>query len=93
MGNFNDIGKLYPEWKKDAWQLLRTFVSAFLVGGSLILINAGTEAFQGWANFLNLLVYPFLIAGAVAAVNATGKLIRSLFGAEDKTSLVDKLPF
>ncbi len=93
MGSFNDIGKVYPEWKKDAWQLLRTFVSAFLVGGSLILINTGAEAFQSWANFLNLLVYPFLIAGLVAAVNAVGKLIRKLFGSEDKTSLVDKLPF
>lgn len=87
------MNDFYPEWKKDAWQLFRTFFSAFLVGGSLILINTRTEAFQSWANFLNLLVYPFLIAGAVAAVNAVGKLVRSLFGAKDKTSLVDKLPF
>lgn len=87
------MNNFYPEWKKDAWQLLRTFISAFLVGGSLILINTGATAFQSWANFLNLLVYPFLIAGAVAAVNAVGKLLRNLFGSEDKTSLIDKLPF
>lgn len=93
MGSFNDLGKLYPEWKKDAWQLLRTFVSAFLVGGSIVLINTGTEAFLSWANFLNFLVYPFLLAGAVAAVNAVGKLLRSLFGAATKDSLIDKLPF
>ncbi len=93
MGSFSDIGKAYPEWKKDAWQLLRTFISAFLVGGSIVLINAGTDAFMSWANFLHLLVYPFLLAGAVAGVNAVGKLLRSLFGAETKDSLIDKLPF
>lgn len=93
MGSFNDLGKLYPEWKKVAWRFFRVFISAFMVTGSVVLINAGAEALQSWESFRNLLVYPFLLAGGVAGINALGKLLRDIFGSADQTSLVDKLPF
>lgn len=83
----------YPEWKKIIWRFLRVFISAFLVTGSLVLVNVGEDAFRSWGNFKNLLAYPFLLSGLVAGVNAIGKLIRTTFGSENKESLVDKLPF
>ncbi len=88
MENFN-----YPEWRKVAWRFARVFISAFLVTGSMVLINVGAEAFTSWENFRNLLAYPFLLSGVVAGVNAIGKLIRDIFGSDDKNTLVDKLPF
>lgn len=89
----NPLDQLYPEWKKVAWRFLRVFISAFFVTGSVVLINTGAEAFASWENFKTLLAYPFLLSGLVAGVNAVGKLLRDIFGSEDKTSLVDKLPF
>lgn len=88
MDNFN-----YPEWRKVAWRFTRIFISAFLVTGSVVLINVGAEAFTSWENFKNLLAYPFLLSGVVAGINAIGKLIRDIFGSDDKNTLVDKLPF
>ncbi|MBP9781062.1 hypothetical protein KBC89_00210 [Candidatus Woesebacteria bacterium] len=87
------MDNIYPEWKKVAWRFLRVFVSAFLFTGSMVLINARPEMLSNWSNFLNTLVLPFLLAGGVAGLNAVGKLLRDLFGTEDQTGLVDKLPF
>lgn len=94
MGSFSDLEKLpYAEWKKVAWRFGRVFVSAFLVTGSLVLINTGVEALASWENFKNLLIYPFALSGAVAGINALGKLIREIFGSDKQDSLVDKIPF
>jgi len=87
------MDNIYPEWKKVAWRFLRVFISAFLFTGSMVLINAKPEVLSSWSNFLNTLVLPFLLAGGVAGINAVGKLLRDLFGTDDKTGLVDKLPF
>ncbi len=87
------MDNIYPEWKKVAWRFLRVFISAFLFTGSMVFINARPEMLSSWNNFLNTLVLPFLLAGGVAGINAVGKLLRDLFGTEDKTGLVDKLPF
>jgi uncharacterized membrane-anchored protein YitT (DUF2179 family) len=87
------MDNIYPEWKKVAWRFLRVFISAFLFAGSMVLINAQPAALSSWSAFLNTLVWPFLLAGGVAGINAVGKLLRDLFGTADKTGLVDKLPF
>lgn len=87
------MDNLYPEWKKVAWRFLRVFVSAFLFTGSMVLINAQPETLGSWNKFFNTLVLPFLLAGGVAGINAVGKLLRDLFGTEDKTGIIDKLPF
>jgi len=87
------MDNIYPEWKKVAWRFLRVFISAFLFTGSMVLINAQPVALSSWDKFLNTLILPFLLAGCVAGLNAVGKLLRDLFGTEDQTGLVDKLPF
>lgn len=87
------MDNLYPEWKKIAWRFLRVFISALLFTGSMVLINAQPAVLSSWNAFLNTLVMPFLLAGGVAGLNAVGKLLRDLFGSEDQTNLVDKLPF
>jgi len=83
----------YPKWKVIAWRGLRTFVSAFLISGSMVLISAKESAFTCWQNFLTILVYPFVLAGLVAGVNAFGKYLREVFGNPNQDSPVDKLPF
>ena len=94
MGSFSDLEKQpYADWKKIAWRFVRVFVSAFMVTGAVVLINTGADALQSWESFKNLLVYPFLLSGSVAGINALGKLLREVFGADSKDSLVDKLPF
>lgn len=87
------MDNIYPEWKKVAWRFLRVFVSAFLFAGGLVLLNAQPDSLTSWSKFFNTLVLPFLLAGGVAGINALGKLLRDLFGSDDKTSPVDKLPF
>ncbi len=87
------MDNIYPEWKKVAWRFLRVFISAFLFTGSMVLINAQPEMLGSWNKFLNTLVLPFLLAGGVAGINSVGKLLRDLFGTEDKTGLIDRLPF
>lgn len=86
------MDKIYPEWKKVVWRFVRVFASAFLLTGSLVLINAQQEMLTSWERFLNGLVFPFLVSGGIAGINAVGKLLRTVFGSEDKDSLVDKLP-
>jgi len=83
----------YPLWKRVAWRGLRTFVSAFLVSGSMVLISAKESAFACWQNFLGTLVYPFVLAGLAAGTNALGKYLREVFGSAKQDSKVDKLPF
>lgn len=83
----------YPEWKKVLWRFGRTFISAFLFTGSLILVNAQPEALTSFDRFLNTLVWPFLLSGGIAGINAVGKLLRDIFGSENKDSAIDKLPF
>jgi hypothetical protein len=83
----------YPEWKKVLWRFGRIFLSSFLFTGSLVLINAQPEALISGEKFLNTLVLPFFLSGGIAGINAVGKLLREMFGSEDKDSLVDKLPF
>lgn len=84
---------IYPEWKKVVWRFIRVFISAFLVSGSVVLANATPETLSTWDNFRNMLVFPFLLAGGIAGINAVGKLIRDLFGNEAKNSVIDKLLF
>jgi hypothetical protein len=82
----------YPEWKKVAWRFVRIFISSFLFTGSLVLVNAQPQSLASWGSIQNTLVMPFLVSGGIAGINAVGKLVRDIFGSEDKTSLIDKLP-
>ena len=83
----------YPAWKRAMWRGLRTFVSAFFISGSAILIAAKQTAFVSWENFLETLLFPFVIAGLAGGTNAFGKYIRETFGSADQKSTIDKIPF
>ncbi|HCE31002.1 MAG: hypothetical protein UT54_C0003G0024 [Candidatus Daviesbacteria bacterium GW2011_GWB1_39_5] len=87
------MDNLYPEWKKVAWRFIRVFISAFLFTGSLVLMNAQPESLTNEDKFLNTLIMPFFLSGAIAGINAVGKLLRDLLGSKGKDGLVDKLPF
>lgn len=87
------MNDFYPEWKKVIWRFVRVFISSFLFTGSLVLVNAQPESLSSWNNFLNTLVVPFAVSGGIAGLNAVGKLLRDVFGSEDKDSLIDKLIF
>lgn len=89
----NEISEYYPAIKKVAWRFIRVFISAFLATGSIILANVGMEAVSSWQNFKELLIIPFILGGLIAGINALGKLLREMFGSENKDSVVDKLPF
>lgn len=87
------MDNFYPEWKKIAWRFIRVFISSFLFTGSLVLINVQPESLTSGDKFLNTLILPFFLSGAIAGINAVGKLLRDTLGSEGKNSLVDKLPF
>lgn len=87
------MNDFYPEWKKVIWRFVRIFISSFLFTGSLVLVNAQPESLSSWNSFLNTLVVPFAVSGRIAGLNAVGKLLRDVFGSEDKDSLIDKLIF
>lgn len=87
------MNDFYPEWKKVIWRFVRIFISSFLFTGSLVLVNAQPESLASWNSFLNTLVVPFAVSGGIAGLNAVGKLLRDVFGSEDKDSLIDKLIF
>lgn len=89
----DELKEYYPVIKRVAWRFIRVFVSAFLATGSIILANVGMEAVSSWQNFRELLIIPFILGGLIAGINALGKLLREMFGSEDKDSAVDKLPF
>jgi len=82
----------YPKWKVIAWRFGRTFIAAFLASGSYVLIAVTPDAFNSLDKFLKALLFPFLIAGATAGINAIGKLLRDEFGNKEQTSTVDKIP-
>lgn len=81
----------YPKIKKVLWRFLRVFVASFIVGASVVLSATSEVAFTSFENFLNILVVPACLAGATAAINAIGKLLREYFG--EKSGIVNKLIF
>lgn len=89
MTNYKKLG--YPLWKRVAWRGLRTFMSAFLIAGSMVLVSAKESAFECWQNFLTTLLYPFILAGLTAGVNAFGKYLREVFGSAKQDSKIDKI--